>query len=325
MATEAKRGWLGPVLKGAVSIGLLALIARQVDPAALAAELAALPGAAWATAIAVLLALTLLQGWRWWLVTRALGGALPLALAQRLTLMSLLFNQALPGTVGGDAYRMVRARRHGTGWRVAVGGVAIDRVSGVLGLALIALVGLPAFAALDPRGALTAGVAVVEAAVLGATLLLLLIRLVPAARLPAPLKGLCGLSEDAWRLLRQPRMTALLLATSVANHLIFLGMVAGLAAGLGLDAGVATLMVVMPPVLMVALMPVSIAGWGVREGAAVAGLALAGVAPAQALSLSLAIGLVQLIGGLLSGALAEGWAWAGRGRPSPVPRRTEGP
>ncbi len=325
MATEAKRAWLGPVLKGAVSVGLLGLIARQVDPASLIAELATLPAAAWVAAIAALLLLTLLQGWRWWLVMRALGDGLPLGPALRLTLMSLLFNQALPGTLGGDAYRMLHARRHGVGWRQAVGGVAIDRVSGVLGLALIALAGLPAFAALDGDGALTVGVALVEGAILAGTAVLLLPRLIPSARMPGPLRGLRGLSADAWALARRPRMAALLLATSVVNHLAYLGLVVGLAAGLGLAVDAATLMVVMPPVLLIALMPVSIAGWGVREGAAVAGLALAGIGPAQALSLSLAIGLVQLFAGLVSGAAAEGWRWAGRVRPSPEPRRTEGP
>jgi hypothetical protein len=75
--------------------------------------------------------------------------------------------------------------------------------------------------------------------------------------------------------------------------------------GLGLDP--AELTVVVPPVLLAALLPISIAGFGVREGAFVVLLAEFGVSSADATLLSLlsvaAVVVASIPGGL---AIAAG-------------------
>jgi uncharacterized membrane protein YbhN (UPF0104 family) len=55
--------------------------------------------------------------------------------------------------------------------------------------------------------------------------------------------------------------------------------------------------------MLVSMAPISLAGWGVREGAMIVGLGLAGIVPADALAVSVAYGLLQLALGLLGGAL----------------------
>ena len=50
-------------------------------------------------------------------------------------------------------------------------------------------------------------------------------------------------------------------------------------------------------------MPVSLAGWGVREGAMIAMLGTIGVAASEALSLSVAIGIVALVASLPGGII----------------------
>jgi uncharacterized protein (TIRG00374 family) len=49
------------------------------------------------------------------------------------------------------------------------------------------------------------------------------------------------------------------------------------------------------PALLIATMPIAVAGWGVREGALIVGYGLFGVAPAAALAISVAFGLAMLI------------------------------
>ena len=59
----------------------------------------------------------------------------------------------------------------------------------------------------------------------------------------------------------------------------------------------------MPPVLLVMTLPISIAGWGVREQAMVAAFALVGVPGEGALALSIMFGLMGLITGLPGGVV----------------------
>ena len=71
--------------------------------------------------------------------------------------------------------------------------------------------------------------------------------------------------------------------------------------GIGLDLGAA--LTVVPTIVLVAMAPISIAGWGVREGAMVIGLGLLGVSAADALAVSVSYGLVQIAVGVLGGSL----------------------
>ena len=58
-----------------------------------------------------------------------------------------------------------------------------------------------------------------------------------------------------------------------------------------------------PSALLIAMVPISLAGWGVREVVFIQAFSLAGVAPSHALALSLLYGFVGLVTGLFGGAV----------------------
>lgn len=60
---------------------------------------------------------------------------------------------------------------------------------------------------------------------------------------------------------------------------------------------------VMPAIAFIASLPISVGGWGVREGAMVAGLAPFSVAPESAMALSISYGLASLLVALTMGGL----------------------
>jgi len=61
-------------------------------------------------------------------------------------------------------------------------------------------------------------------------------------------------------------------------------------------------LLVTPPVVLLSAVPISIAGWGVREGVMVASLSMIGVTSENALAISVLLGFTMLANGLL-GAL----------------------
>ncbi len=73
-------------------------------------------------------------------------------------------------------------------------------------------------------------------------------------------------------------------------------------------------MVMFPLVVLLTMLPISIAGWSVREAAMVAAFAYVGVDAPGALALSVAFGLVQVAIGLPGGLL-----WFKSGVPATPP------
>ena len=61
------------------------------------------------------------------------------------------------------------------------------------------------------------------------------------------------------------------------------------------------IMIVLPIISLIASLPISIGGWGVREGAFVYGLGLLGVSLETGLLLSIQIGLVSMLTIIVSG------------------------
>jgi hypothetical protein len=82
------------------------------------------------------------------------------------------------------------------------------------------------------------------------------------------------------------------------------------ARALALDVSLLDCLLLIPPIVMLTMLPISIAGWGVRESAMVVGFGFLGVAAPDALALSVAFGLVQIAVGLPGGAV-----WLAQRRP----------
>jgi uncharacterized membrane protein YbhN (UPF0104 family) len=74
-----------------------------------------------------------------------------------------------------------------------------------------------------------------------------------------------------------------------------------LATGLGLPIPITTLFAFVPVALLTAMVPISFAGWGVRELSFVYFLGSAGVSAEAALSLSIAFGLLRVLIGAIGG------------------------
>ena len=68
----------------------------------------------------------------------------------RIYFIGVFFNQTLPSTVGGDAFRVWLSSRLGVGLGKAVSGVLLDRLSGLLIILMVIVVTLPALFSLVP-------------------------------------------------------------------------------------------------------------------------------------------------------------------------------
>lgn len=213
------------------------------------------------------------------------------------------FNQTLPSAVGGDVVRGYMAYKSGLGFAPVLSSLLLERVATVLALVLL-VAGLTPFV-LPELTAVAGGAAWFQrvvwlalAAALGGTALLMVLDRLPTGRLAALtrfriVQGLVVLAVDTRRTLLHPGYAVRALGWSFLGHINLSLVVYLLARALGIDVTFMMCLVLFPPVLLVQIIPVSLAGWGVREGAVVALFALAGVAADGALALSILYGVVM--------------------------------
>jgi uncharacterized membrane protein YbhN (UPF0104 family) len=284
---------LAVAAKIAVTVLLIVLVARAFDLRGVADYLARVDAPTAAAVIAVGLGAVPLQTWRWMMVLDAVGSGLTFRRALVIVLIGHFFNQTLPSTVGGDAMRMWYAYRAGIAAGDAAATVIFDRVIAMTGLLALTACGLPWLLDLVPGDAARSAIALVVAAgfggLAGAAGLAHFPRLIPDWRVAR------GFAARTRRLLASPWRVIAGALVSAAGFVLFSWMIYHLAQALGARLGFVDALLLVPPVLLVSAIPVSVAGWGLREGAMVVALGFLGVEPAAAFAISILFGLAVAV------------------------------
>lgn len=290
-----------------VSVGLLVwLLGAKIDVGDAARRIIAIPPLPLGIAFAGLVVSCGLVTARWQMILAALDMRLGFAPAAAITWIGAFFNQTLPSNVGGDFVRIWRVLRHGMPFGQAVSSVMIDRALTLVGLAVLVLLCLPFSRALIGARPLWYALPAIAGCIMtGLAALLVLDRIAILLRrlLPARLVGAATtLAEDARAVVFNHR-GPLAIALSAANFALIAGIAYVLARGLGIHIGFGPVLTLFPPVMLVSLLPISFAGWGVREVAMVTAFGFVDVPGRQAVALSIAFGLLLLLstvpGGLL--------------------------
>jgi uncharacterized protein (TIRG00374 family) len=290
------------------------MVLRGVDMGAAMERMAGLSVPAAIISVCLLMLHCFLAGWRWRIIMRLFGPALPLRRSIRLFFEGYFFNNALPSTIGGDGVRIYRASRMGLPLSASVNGVLLDRITGLTGLFILVAAGQPLlYSHIDDPATRLVFATVLFAGILGIATLILARRL-PERLIPARLREpVHKLSEATHAAYLHPAISLPVLGLAVGVQGLIVLSVYVIAIGLGLDVGLFESLVLVPAVILLSTVPVSIGGWGLREGLMVFALGLAGVPADAALSVSILFGLAQIAAGLPGGIL---WLSAGN---NPVP------
>ena len=274
--------------------------AGQIGEALRSADVAWLVAGAVSTVAALAV-----SAWKWQLLLRAAGLTVSTGIVFDAYLVGQFFNNVLPSNVGGDVARAQIVGRASGHLATVAGTIVGERL--IAGVALVATA-LAALAA-SPRLAGTVGDAVGATAVVFACLTIACA--VPALRA----RAVRALGSQGWRGAVARSIEALgasLSRTSVvgpvfALSVVFQGLVIAVAwtgfRAVGVDVPIDATVALIPVISAIQLLPVSVGGLGVREGAyaVLFGACCATPAPmAVAASLAFAgiVGFVSLAGGV---------------------------
>ena len=299
------RQFLLSALKILISAALLYLALRKANLGELASRID-LSSLFW---LALAVAVTFLQIFagtlRWCELSAECGAPLTIPKAMQFNLIGTFFNQTLPSSIGGDAMRLWLVARGGAGWRAATYSVFVDRAIGLIALAVVIVASLPWSYNLirDPDG--RSALLLLDFAALAAGVGFLVL-----GRLPWPwLKHWWGThhfyacSVIANRALFSPQRGPKLAIYSLLVHVLTVVIAWCVVKSIAAPVLFGQTFQLVPPVMLVTMMPISIAGWGVREASMGLAFGYAGLATSEGVNVSLLFGMVSFFVGAIGGLL----------------------
>lgn len=288
------------LVKCAGTAGLFYIILRQIDTRDILQRIAAIDGPLLAVVAVVLAVQQYAHAWRWrQIVRRVCHGTASTGELFRLLGAGQLYGHFMP--LGTDLVRIgMLGRRVGLG--PASLSVVIDRLSGLIALMLLMLIVLPLLywrtGRLDVAlllglsgGVALAGIAIV--ATFEGRL--------ATSRLPGAIARVIDRIREARAAIVETGTASVIIAGGLVLQLFSVMLIYLLARATAVPLGAIDCLLIVPPALLLASLPVSIGGWGLREAAMATGFALVGVATADAVAVSVLYGLTAPVIGIAYG------------------------
>jgi len=286
-----------------ISAALLYLALRKVDLHNLVSRLN-IESVGWlGLAIAVLFFQIFIGVLRWREISAECGAPIGVRQGMRYNLIGTFFNQTLPSSIGGDAVRLWLVARNGAGWRAATYSIFVDRAIGLIALAIVIVASLPWSYNLitDPAG--RSALLLVDFAALAAGLGFLAFGVLPFPWLKTwwATHHIHACAVIANRVIfsreRGPKIAVLSLLVHVLAVVIAWCVVQSIAAPVKFGE----VFQLMPPVMLITMLPISIAGWGVREATMGLAFGYAGLMANEGINMSLLFGAVSFLVGIVGG------------------------
>jgi len=296
------RGWVsGRAFRIVFGVGLLGLLFTWVDLGTMAAEISALRLDLLMALVVAILAARMIGALRWYLLLRGLHRGVSYAGILRLTFVSDFIGYFTPGSLGIEALRLYGMARTTSDLALTATSMLIERMLSFLALIVLVLAALTfLLPGLPPEIGYLAwlGLAILGIALFGLmaptsrqlTLWLLshprLLRVYDAAQK-------VHRSLDQYR--ARPDVLFATFAISLVAQLARCAIVAIGAAAFGVHLSFVLFLVIVPVIALITMLPISIAGLGVRELGFVYLFGQVGMPAEVALSLSLLIRLVMIV------------------------------
>ena len=307
------------VLKIMITGWLLYFLIEKIDIQSVFQQLVLMQPSCALAALMALVAQLLLVVIRWYLVGQLIDAKLSIQHAARFMFIGQFFNQLLPSSIGGDAVRAWMASRNGIPLARATASIVCDRAVGLLVVVYLAWLSLMLFPKEWGPGVMAASRYIHYFAAFATFSLLILMLFGPRVTKfmmhPVFLRPLGVIARDIRIVLVTNIKSLQIIGLSVGVQVLIALAAYFFAKGINVNLRFVDALILIPLIMLISMLPFSLAGWGLRESAMIVGLGFVGIADVDALAISVAFGVAQIIIGLPGGALwVSRVCWVGKGQ-----------
>jgi uncharacterized membrane protein YbhN (UPF0104 family) len=289
------------LVRALVAVGILVLLVWRVGSGPFLDGVRAVDGSSLAMAVGIGAVTVACCAWRWRLVAASLGVRMRMRDAFAAYYRSQFLNTTLPGGVAGDVHRAVRHGRDIGDVGLGVRSVVLERVAGQAALAVIAVVVLAAFPS-PVRSQLPVVSVLVVAGGLGVVLSLWAWAFVRGRS-----SGWVRALSREWAQVRAGLLARrTVVGIMCASVVVVAGHLATFLLAARTAGSTAPLRLLLPLVVLALLamsLPLNVAGWGPREGAAAWAFGGAGLTAAQGVATAVTYGVLVLAASLPGAAV----------------------
>jgi uncharacterized membrane protein YbhN (UPF0104 family) len=297
------RSALSLFIKLALTVGLSALIIRKLELSLVFEAMQRITSVTIIlSCVLIVLSLTIATG-RWKTILECNA---PLSLEQpsfynlwRLMQVGFFFGQGLPSSIGGDAYRAIGLNKYykgKTSW--VVSSVIIERIHGLIALCCLGCVAIPfEWEKLNSETSLQLLTMSCVAVIVGAFFSFIILKYAPLPnhRYLKPIRQFFDILKVT---MTKKQALIKIFFYSFTNHIALIFVIKLLAVDLGIDLNWKQLTMTIPAVFLFSALPISFAGWGLREGAMIVALQVYNVPKETAITISLLYGIIQIFASL---------------------------
>jgi uncharacterized membrane protein YbhN (UPF0104 family) len=240
----------------------------------------------------------LLLAYRWKIFMNAEKNLITYDVALNITVASQLANVLFINSVGGIVVKIALARHYGLSILKSICATVADRLMTLLAILVYAVLFLPYFKDFVPPPVLDSLIALIGVslaiAFLSPSLLVNFMK-------PLIMKNRHMTSTIIYlrKIIRRSDLAGPVLATSFAGQLFYFMAVCFAAKSIGLQFETTHLMAMLPVITLISSLPISLGGWGIREGAFVFWLNLVGIPAESAFLISVEIGVLGILSALI--------------------------
>ena len=237
--------------------------------------------------------------WRWFIllfVTEVMPKP-SLATVIRINSVNVALNQFLPSTIGGDLYRVLVAKSLGLPFLKGVYATLADRISALFFLLLFSA---PAIVMIIVYGQITLPFSIHFIFAMCMAILCVFLICLYWFRRHSDSQRTLSFVGIFFASARTDGLVFHVILSSISIQAITLFVMAIIARSVGIEIALIPMVCILVICLLASRLPISISGWGVREGLSVSLFGLFGVAAESALVTSILYGLTEVVAALLA-------------------------
>ncbi len=294
---------LNILVKIAISFGIVIVLLSRMDMSAIGAQIARVQAAGLIWGGVFILAQIGLLAWRWKDLVNIDHEGSPLSYKEslKITLASLLANVLFITSISGLVVRVGLTVHRGVNLTKSICAAIADRLMTLVSLIILAALFVPFFDRFVSGALHNAAYATISVLVFTVLIFIPLFYSHAIKDIIRSTPKLAACADYMLSLGRNRTTFIRIVLNSLSAQTFYFVSVYFIALSTGAHFTFFDLMSVLPVITLVASLPLSFGGWGVREGAFVYGLGLIGIPMETAFVISIEIGLLTMLATILAG------------------------